>query len=1779
MSSLLSTGRLPSFSSGATSGANQWWREYLEDEEEPDLSERDLLRLQRPGEEVIDLFDDRQAYQTRLETGAALEQEDDGKLAPGLLTSFADAIDRPRAEVFNLARELFDDEEGFDYDRWRERVEDREAFRDLEWAKPDEDAGWGAKAAAGVGRFLGDALLDPLTYFTGGGSMLGRRLGASAVAAQGRKLAPDALEGVSGQVLRKNAARVSPEEMAARMSTKGFGDQDQLLLQGQDALLDLAERQGLMSEFAQEGLSRGMGQAYATGGSTRLRRFLDDSETTTTGFGKMKLRTPEGSGLGRDLGRDTWKDLPAEFRGGVGFRVPGAKYFAARPSDGKRLPVRVTIPGTGGGRGLEKLQLGFLHDLSNGARTYVRLSPFGRTLNKLSGQSGQMYGAMLEDTAKKLYLGKEAFGAGFGRFEGVERSLQNVRAWVDNVDETLNTNMAEVEWAWTDGAARYGANGEDVRRRFNELANDPALLRQQVAGPMPSEAGLAPTGDAAEELAQIAARRLLDAEQDLYGQLQTMMGDDWLGFINDHAPRMLAREAREKMAEQSALTRRRSGKGSGSYDPTKARQAFVRRLEYDPETDTTRPVAWMTVDEANEAAGEAVFNTDAFSAANDYLRNVRRLARRERLLRSLVDNGLASRHRMATEEVVNRSKAGLVAGRAQAAIDERAAALEAAGGVRGLERLLKQSDPDLKLSQRRTWQDQAGGAVRVSDDGATLVRGADGSWTARLPDGTMLEPERVAPPVTPKPWQAQPGADEAEEVSTSWLKQLAEHDRRAAPHPMRDPGYLDTLKADIAERGIEEPLMVTVDPKSGLALLDEGNHRLAAALELGMDRVPVRISRGYVDKARGVDVPLKAARGEASSPRPQRFDSVEEVEEYLRGPGRGDDALVQTWDSANRNAEDLLPELEPTLPRGLEKAAPRYRDAAPRFASDVDRAVYIVTTAKGTVKSRADRRYLDWLESLGLEEEDILRRGRELRDDLKGRYEPGSAPFVPSAGLARGAQADDLDAVNGEALAQLNGQLDAGEVGEFLVAPDIDLPSGARPSEVFDDIAPPAAAAPVAPAAAGADLPSGFATRKEAEQAVTAALKDTRKTARLDRLEDLRDEQVAKLAADREFLGQALESGTGLGTAMEQQQFFDDLVETAGRYLDANDANIYDRKAAVGQYREWAKAQGKELLSDPQQQPMMAARIEQLGLFGPEEVQRLITNLYRARTDLSGAQQWVRNVWQPMYAAAKAWMTAGRTTGYIARNVIGSAWNSWLYDVQPVHFKRATAITGMQRKARRAAGKQFPGGSPMQLDRATDKEFRRLAAEHFGGEADEVVEAVQAFQRHVLGPNSAGSRTQGVIARELGDVRGGIPEEELTRSDRILRAAGENPWIRYWSGHADRSETYGRLATFLKGVDEFGLDDGGYAAGIGVKATQFDYQDLTQSGDGLLNEQNLKQLWTFYTFSRFSVPLQFRALMYQPGKVAKLLRSNEELREMFGDPEAEAEHAKGRWTEDRMSWVSRWRTAGGYPLVVGIESPLMDLNRLFLAPDPSDALDPRRWVNWDEVTSQANPFLTQAADWTRGVDSFTRGQRPSTQEAAGWARYIPGLTQTTPDGDEVMSTGVRSAVENLVPPVGLLSRLAPGTLGNERGEVRRLSSYLSTFGALPVATLDPWQESAELRRRSARIDRGLEGEVDNLSMRRAYAQALLNEGVPAEQVAAGWSPRTIDPYDMDFRLQRDTIRAQQWLQRMRDAGVSEADIEIAIQQRWGPEGFVPDTDWRESYPVRAADPLSEWNLP
>ena len=75
--------------------------------------------------------------------------------------------------------------------------------------------------------------------------------------------------------------------------------------------------------------------------------------------------------------------------------------------------------------------------------------------------------------------------------------------------------------------------------------------------------------------------------------------------------------------------------------------------------------------------------------------------------------------------------------------------------------------------------------------------------------------------------------------NTEELTKFREYDKENLRAVQRDDGSFEKLKADIKENGIKEELIIFFG-RNGNVYIGEGNHRHQVALELGIDKIPVR---------------------------------------------------------------------------------------------------------------------------------------------------------------------------------------------------------------------------------------------------------------------------------------------------------------------------------------------------------------------------------------------------------------------------------------------------------------------------------------------------------------------------------------------------------------------------------------------------------------------------------------------------------------------------------------------------------------------------------------------------------------------------------------------------------------------------------------------------------------------------------------------------------------------------------------------------------------------------
>ena len=547
-------------------------------------------------------------------------------------------------------------------------------------------------------------------------------------------------------------------------------------------------------------------------------------------------------------------------------------------------------------------------------------------------------------------------------------------------------------------------------------------------------------------------------------------------------------------------------------------------------------------------------------------------------------------------------------------------------------------------------------------------------------------------------------------------------------------------------------------------------------------------------------------------------------------------------------------------------------------------------------------------------------------------------------------------------------------------------------------------------------------------------------------------------------------------------------------------------------------------------QPAVAKWMQDNDIFSNAATIESMHRYFKLQGSQTEMQRLADEYYRPLLTIFKAQATIGRGTGFIARNVVGGLWNAALNRISPEEFVKGTKIILSNSRALREATKAsddlveqvrlFSGFDPFTgAGRKEDGLLWKQFVKDFGEDAEQFYDSWQTFHKNGLSRHTV---TQEILTTSVGpeggvDVRpvgrgreatlaaaqgqsgtkvspgrpfqkkakgefvdklealssrGGNlfqePVSELSKAKQVANFTVDNWYMRAMGGLTEGSETWLRLGSYLGGVSRYGTHDGGVAASLMVKASQFDYADLSEfelrvlrGGFGL----------PFYTWTKNNVPLQFRGLLTEPGKYTALIRANEAAKDLFED-DGQQEAVIPDWLEDRFGWVTK-ATVGDIPvvgrflgeqdapLVAFIESPATDIGRLF---GPTGA------PNLREFTSQLNPIGKAIAEQLTGVESFT--------------------------GREFEGTGDRltTVAEELFPFIGQVDRFV-----DPRKRERLGTTIGSQVAALPFATLTDRQQASAVFRARERLEEQLD-EKGVGSEVRSVIRDLLEEGYSVEDV-------------------------------------------------------------------------------
>jgi hypothetical protein len=360
---------------------------------------------------------------------------------------------------------------------------------------------------------------------------------------------------------------------------------------------------------------------------------------------------------------------------------------------------------------------------------------------------------------------------------------------------------------------------------------------------------------------------------------------------------------------------------------------------------------------------------------------------------------------------------------------------------------------------------------------------------------------------------------------------------------------------------------------------------------------------------------------------------------------------------------------------------------------------------------------------------------------------------------------------------------------------------------------------------------------------------------------------------------------------------------------------------------------------------------------------------------------------------------------------------------------------------------QFAGDQANASVRRLSQEFGRQPSKRQYVAPDKAKEELNAFEKVADGILNIGV-----------DVK--LP------NDRLLSLRPTDLTIRF----NNRTEQAVRMAVITAGIRMYGGDEVGQSlAGLLMKGVHFDYQDLSDF------ERNvMRNILPFWTWTRNNVPLQFRAILMNPGKVNTLLRGWETINNVMADENGDV-YFTPDWVRERFGFVSML-SSGENPLMISLESPLTDINKLFRDPRQAGVTG---ILNVNELLTGASPLIKTPTEIITDQNLFTgapysdKGRelpafmRPIA-EATGM--NVPLIGFTNQEGQPVIEEQWYQAFKNLVPSVGVPERLVPQVFGSEAMEERQLSSALSNLAGLPFATMTPSQELGELRGRNIDLE-------------------------------------------------------------------------------------------------------------
>ena len=302
----------------------------------------------------------------------------------------------------------------------------------------------------------------------------------------------------------------------------------------------------------------------------------------------------------------------------------------------------------------------------------------------------------------------------------------------------------------------------------------------------------------------------------------------------------------------------------------------------------------------------------------------------------------------------------------------------------------------------------------------------------------------------------------------------------------------------------------------------------------------------------------------------------------------------------------------------------------------------------------------------------------------------------------------------------------------------------------------------------------------------------------------------------------------------------------------------------------------------------------------------LLTNnveMSKFAKSFDGAQNW----W-------KMW-SLGARPAYHGRNIIGNIWNAYLGGLKnPKRY--ADALTLQRMEATGKFGKVAGMDGKVLIDEMIDNGIFQSGQWH-----DDVIQSMNIEMR------------KGPFTREIG-----IGDVLTPSSKNALLEAGFKV-----GGHI---ETNARAALYLdKRLKGASVKE----AADHVKKYLFDYKDLSH-----FEQNTMKRVFPFYTWSRKNIPLQIEALLTQPDKMQKISIFKNAMERDANKPNHELVH----------EYIK-----GNVPIWIGDDEKNGQVMQLM---NYLPAADLARLAKIDEFANMLSPFISAPIQYLVNYDFFRR---------------------------------------------------------------------------------------------------------------------------------------------------------------------------------------------------------------